>query len=208
MIPFQIRPVDRKDIPLLNRMDMGYQSEIGLKVQRISSSPAAVTYTLQPERLPEPAILDYTDWDWAEVETFMAHLQAGGALVLGAFPAGAFPPTGLPAAPAAPAVASAAAYGLLELALDEWNATARLFSLYVHRPVRGHGIGSALLEQALAFAREHGARAVWADTPSTNFPAIQFYLARGFAICGLHDHLYSNSSLSRHEVAIYLCKEL
>jgi ribosomal protein S18 acetylase RimI-like enzyme len=50
---------------------------------------------------------------------------------------------------------------------------------------RGLGIGSLLLEAALAAARESGCRVAWLTTTNDNLNALRFYQRRGFRLAAL-----------------------
>jgi ribosomal protein S18 acetylase RimI-like enzyme len=41
-----------------------------------------------------------------------------------------------------------------------------------------------------AHAKAAGARCLWLETQNVNYPAIQFYLAHGFYLCGFDESFY------------------
>ncbi|HEX2534323.1 MAG TPA: GNAT family N-acetyltransferase [Chitinophagaceae bacterium] len=57
---------------------------------------------------------------------------------------------------------------------------------YSAQEFHGHGVGQALMEFCLQFARDHGARALWLDVWQENKKAIRFYQKWGFQIIGTH----------------------
>lgn len=57
--------------------------------------------------------------------------------------------------------------------------------LWLPEPLRGHGLGSALLAHAEAFARAQGCTGVYLDT--LEFQALSFYERRGYSIYGALD---------------------
>lgn len=57
-------------------------------------------------------------------------------------------------------------------------------TFYVQPRHHGKGIGSALLNAALAHCRSRSASSVWLTTNAENAPAIAFYLDRGFVEVG------------------------
>jgi ribosomal protein S18 acetylase RimI-like enzyme len=48
------------------------------------------------------------------------------------------------------------------------------------------GVGTALLEHAVAFARVSGLRRVWLITTNDNLDALRFYQRRGMRLCAVH----------------------
>lgn len=71
-----------------------------------------------------------------------------------------------------------------------WNGRAAVRHLYVSARYRGRGLGRALVEAVAEHARAAGARCLWLETQNVNYPAIQFYLATGFYLCGLDESFY------------------
>lgn len=57
-------------------------------------------------------------------------------------------------------------------------------TLYVQPRHHGRGLGKALLEQGLNYARAADAPSIWLTTNSENTPAIAFYLKQGFEKIG------------------------
>lgn len=73
-------------------------------------------------------------------------------------------------------------------------------TLYVQPRHHGKGIGHALLQAGLDWARDQGAASVWLTTNSANTPAIGFYKAQGFDVVGqthftIEDQAYLNEVL-------------
>jgi ribosomal protein S18 acetylase RimI-like enzyme len=60
----------------------------------------------------------------------------------------------------------------------------------VSAPHRGRGLGGALVDALADHARAAGARCLWVETQNVNHPAIQFYLAHGFYLCGFDESFY------------------
>ena len=80
--------------------------------------------------------------------------------------------------------------------------TVEVSTLYVQPRHRGRGLGRALLEQGLHYARGIDAPSVWLATNSENASAIAFYLKQGFEKVGtthfrIHDQAYPNEVLRR-----------
>lgn len=88
-----------------------------------------------------------------------------------------------------------------------WNGRATVAHLYVSAPVRGRGLGAALLEALAGHARAMKARCLWVETQNVNYPAVQFYLANGFYLCGLDQSFYDPIDLPG-EIALFLARTL
>jgi ribosomal protein S18 acetylase RimI-like enzyme len=80
--------------------------------------------------------------------------------------------------------------GFAQVDPPAWNGQAVVRHLYVSVRSRGRGFGAALVEAMDGQARAAGARCLWAETQNVNHPAIQFYLARGFYLCGFDESFY------------------
>jgi ribosomal protein S18 acetylase RimI-like enzyme len=80
--------------------------------------------------------------------------------------------------------------GFASVEAPAWNGRAAVRHLYVSAPHRGRGLGGALVEALAEHARASGARCLWLETQDVNYPAIQFYLATGFYLCGLDESFY------------------
>jgi GNAT superfamily N-acetyltransferase len=89
-----------------------------------------------------------------------------------------------------------------------WNRRLVLWHLYVAPAVRGHGLGTTLLESVIGYARGSKARCVWAETQNINVPAIRFYGRRGFRLCGLDTRLYDPTGPVGGETALFFALDL
>jgi len=90
---------------------------------------------------------------------------------------------------------------------QQWNRQLVLWHLYVDRSARGKGYGHALLERAIADARATNAYAVWLETSNLDYPAVQWYRAHGFELCGL-DTLRYEPTYAKGEIALYMARRL
>jgi len=80
--------------------------------------------------------------------------------------------------------------GFAQVDAPGWNGRAVVRHLYVSAPHRGRGHGAALVDAVAEQTRAAGARCLWLETQNINYPAIQFYLARGFYLCGFDESFY------------------
>ncbi|MFN3651929.1 MAG: GNAT family N-acetyltransferase [Armatimonadota bacterium] len=99
-----------------------------------------------------------------------------------------------------------AGYAVVEF--SEWNRRLQVSHLYVAPECRGRGVGTALLAKLEWFGRTFGARCLWVETQNVNLPAVEFYLRRGFRLCGLDTSLYDPAEPGSGEVALFLSRDL
>jgi len=104
--------------------------------------------------------------------------------------------------------AAGALVGAVVANLEAWNRRVRVEELHVAPAARRRGIGRALLDSAVAFARARGARCVWLETQAENHPAIQFYRRCGFRLCGLDEGLYDPASAGGADLAVFFALDL
>jgi ribosomal protein S18 acetylase RimI-like enzyme len=64
----------------------------------------------------------------------------------------------------------------------------------------GAGIGTALLEHAVAHARTSGLRRAWLTTTNDNVEALRFYQKRGMRLCALHPNAVEVSRKIKPEI--------
>lgn len=69
---------------------------------------------------------------------------------------------------------------------------AEILNIAVEPAMRRRGAGRALLEAAVAEARERGARRLYLEVRATNEPARSFYFACGFAEVGRRPNYYQH----------------
>ena len=93
--------------------------------------------------------------------------------------------------------------GFAAMQLERWNRRANLAHLYVAPDHRGQGLGTALLQNVLAYARAQGARCLWLEVTNVNYPAIQFYRRAGFRLCGWDETLYDPDGPAGGEFALF-----
>ena len=100
------------------------------------------------------------------------------------------------------------AVGLLMILLPSWANSAEITDFAVDRAARGQGVGRALLEAAVKWARGRGMLALWVEPRADAAPAIEFYLRNGFRLSGFNDHLYSNADEEPGQQTLYMHLEL
>jgi ribosomal protein S18 acetylase RimI-like enzyme len=76
----------------------------------------------------------------------------------------------------------------------EWSGRTRVQEISVAAAARGRGVGRALMDSVVAFARARGSRCVWLETQAANYPAIELYQRYGFTLCGLDERFYEARS--------------
>jgi ribosomal protein S18 acetylase RimI-like enzyme len=90
----------------------------------------------------------------------------------------------------------------------EWNRRVRVGHIYVAATARGRGVGRALMESVLAFARARGSPCVWLETQAANYAAVQFYRRLGFRLCGLDERFYDLTSPAGTDTALFFALDL
>lgn len=96
--------------------------------------------------------------------------------------------------------------GFCAVQISNWNHRAVLWTLYVDAPLRGQGIGQALLARAVDYTRSAGAWCLWLETQNVNLPAVRFYRAAGFELCGLDTASYDPAGPGAGDIALYFMK--
>jgi len=92
--------------------------------------------------------------------------------------------------------------GICDLETTEWNNTGWLWNLLVDVKWRGQGLGRALFERGLAWARQRNLRAIFIETQTNNVPACRFYHHMGCHLVSVHDEYYTNHDIDAGEVAV------
>jgi GNAT superfamily N-acetyltransferase len=68
--------------------------------------------------------------------------------------------------------------------------------LIVDRPLRRRGIGTALLQAASQWGRDHHLARLVAEVQTKNYPAIRFCQSRGMTFCGYTDHYWPSQDIA------------
>lgn len=98
--------------------------------------------------------------------------------------------------------------GVIEGSIETWNNRFRIWNFYVEKKYRNEGIGKALFEHMVEFAKNEKARAIILEVQSCNDNAIQFYMKRGLHFVGLNTMEYSNEDIERKEVRLEMGKRM
>jgi ribosomal protein S18 acetylase RimI-like enzyme len=84
-----------------------------------------------------------------------------------------------------------------------WNQFAYVDDIVVNPEFRGSGIGCALLEQGIQWARENDFPGVMLETQNDNVPACTLYQKYGFVLSGFDHNVYKAINPSTKETALY-----
>lgn len=98
--------------------------------------------------------------------------------------------------------------GFAAFKFEEWNNRAIIIGIYVMPVYKGRGIGTALVESGVKYAKTMRSRCLWLETQNVNHPAIQFYLRSGFQFCGFDTSLYDPATVKPYETALFFCMDL
>ncbi len=97
--------------------------------------------------------------------------------------------------------------GYLMIVKPSWTDAAEIADLAVDRPARRAGTGRALVDAAVAWARERGLRGLWVEPQGEAGSVIDFYLKVGFRVSGINDRWNTNTDdiePGQHTVYMYL----
>ena len=84
-----------------------------------------------------------------------------------------------------------------------WNGYAYIDSIAVDSKYRHQGLGRALIQQAIEWAKTKGFPGLMLETQDNNVPACGFYERCGFELRGFDTHLYKAQDPSTEEIALY-----
>ena len=83
-----------------------------------------------------------------------------------------------------------------------WNKFAYVEELIVDTEFRGHGVGRALMNYAIEWAKENGFPGLTLETQDNNVPACKFYEKCGFVLGGFDLYAFRNLE-NASEIALY-----
>jgi len=84
-----------------------------------------------------------------------------------------------------------------------WNQFAYVDDLVVNPEYRGAGVGRALLENGIQWARENTFPGVMLETQDDNVPACTLYQKYGFVLSGFDRNVYHAINPNTKEIALY-----
>ena len=92
---------------------------------------------------------------------------------------------------------------LLVAQTDAEHETLKLIDLRVDYEHRREGLAMGLLYQLIQTARDHGLRAVAAESRANNFPANQLLAKLDFHLSGIDTHRHSNHDLVKEAITLF-----
>lgn len=84
-----------------------------------------------------------------------------------------------------------------------WNGYAYIEDIAVDPEYRGEGIGRALMQRAIEWAKAKGFPGIMLETQDNNVAACRLYARCGFELRGFDTHLYKASDPFTDEIALY-----
>jgi ribosomal protein S18 acetylase RimI-like enzyme len=87
--------------------------------------------------------------------------------------------------------------------LRNWNAYAYIEDIAVNESCRGKGVGQALMEHAIAWAKSKGFPGMMLETQNNNVAGCRLYARCGFELRGFDTHLYKAVDPGTDEIALY-----
>lgn len=87
--------------------------------------------------------------------------------------------------------------------LKWWNGYAYVNAFAVNPKYRKHGIGTALLQKGIDWARENGLPGMMLETQNNNAPACALYQSYGFELSGFDKYLFKGLDPETKEIALF-----
>lgn len=87
--------------------------------------------------------------------------------------------------------------------LKYWNGYAYIDDIAVEAKFRGQGVGRALIEHAIEWAKERNFPGLMLETQNNNVSACKLYASCGFELRGFDTHLYKGLDPATDEIALY-----
>jgi ribosomal protein S18 acetylase RimI-like enzyme len=178
-----IRRATEADLPALVRLDYSYATDRLLHLVR-KGRPPQQTFRFQWETQSAPRRPGYQ----YDVDTLRGALESAPLFDV--------------------AEVQGRTVGLVILLIHGLGDAGEVTDLGVHLPYRRRGIGAALLDRALQFARPQRLPTVWVEPQNDNAEAIEFYIARGFRLAGFNDLMRSTRADDLERITLFLAKDL
>jgi len=84
-----------------------------------------------------------------------------------------------------------------------WNKYAYIDDIAVEPDDRGRGVGYALIQRAIEWAKSKGLPGIMLETQNNNVAACRLYERCGFELCGFDTQLYKGLDPAMDEIALY-----
>ena len=84
-----------------------------------------------------------------------------------------------------------------------WNRFGWVEDIRVVAGYRGRGVGTKLIEAAVAWAKGGGMPGLMLETQDNNVPAVKFYESCGFKLGGFDSYLYKGVNPNSNETALF-----
>jgi streptothricin acetyltransferase len=84
-----------------------------------------------------------------------------------------------------------------------WNKYAYIDDIAVNENYRGQGVGRALMEHAIEWAKSKSFPGMMLETQNNNVAGCRLYARCGFELCGFDTHLYKAVDPGTDEIALY-----
>jgi ribosomal protein S18 acetylase RimI-like enzyme len=174
----KVRPAQLDDLPTCAQLDGSFQTDWVWQME-VHTQGAETRVTFRPMRLPRTLNVPYPleamvlEWDWRHEEGFFVAEEEDEIL------------------------------GFLDVRIQPWERLGWVYHLVVDRSHRRQGVGTALLQAGMDWAREQGLRSLMAQMSTKNYPAIRFVQRYGFTFCG-----YSDLYFASRDIALFFARGL
>jgi ribosomal protein S18 acetylase RimI-like enzyme len=190
-----IRPAGLDDLNLCLALDPSYSTESVWQMD-VQSEDGRRAMTFRTVRLPRSMHVTYPRGrdqfvaSWKRCDGFLVALQPET-------------PTDNPMQSMGIPMQSIGIIGYVALTAHAAEGAVWISDLVVEREHRRHGVGTALLNAALEWAKSRSLRQVLVEVQTKNYPAICMCEKLGFAFCGFNDRYYANQ-----DIAVFFARNL
>ncbi len=185
----EIREVGAEALEQYGAIPMRHRVESVLQVDEINGGLGGLTLTETP--LDQPYVKDHDEFDPEGVASWTSRFDVSKWLFLMAFD-GDVAIGGATLAFRSPKVDM----------LDGRDDLAVLWDIRVHPEYKRQGLGSRLIDRAVAWARKQGCKQIKIETQNNNVPACRFYAARGCRLGAIDRYGYANDPRVTHETML------